>query len=129
MSLETQDQFHTNTLLPFPGATARPGRQFEPSALSTTGIIEGALFLTKDDAKRSMGKILVAMVTLVLSTGSCYMFDKKKSVTHLDLMPLHVSRLCQIAARIIALALFFSVQRDFAAWFPALLAQTSKNSF
>ena len=84
------------------------------------GIIKGALLLSEDDAERSLGKILVALCTLVFSTGACYMFDKKKSVTHLDMIPLHVSRLCQIGARITALVMFFSVKRDFAVWFPVM---------
>ena len=88
--------------------------------LSIGGVIKGALLLSEKDADRSTGKILVALITLVLSTGSCYMFDKKKSVRHVDMIPLHVSRLSQIAARITALLIFFSSQRDFAMWFPIM---------
>ena len=84
------------------------------------GIVRGALFLSEDSTDRSMGKVFVALGTLTFSIGSSYMFDKKQSVSHFDMIPLHVSRLCQVAARILALVIFFSVQRDFASWFPVL---------
>ena len=90
------------------------------SELSFRDVIKGALLLSENDSDRSMGKVFVALITLVLSTGSCYIFDKKKSVRHIDLMPLYVSRLCQIAARIIALLIFFSSQRNFTMWFPIM---------
>ena len=85
------------------------------------GIIRGMLL--SDSAKPleiSAGKMLFSILSVVLSIGGCYRFQKRGAITMVDMIPIYLSLLTQILFRTFAFIVFFSTGQRFKFWMPAI---------
>ena len=85
------------------------------------GLLRGIFFIFFTDAsevEKSFGKIIISIFGLVRSVGGCYTLQKRGAVV--TKIPMYISLLAQIMARIISFGLFFCAVRDFEVWFPIL---------
>ena len=63
------------------------------------------------DEQKSMGKLLMSVMSLVLSVASCYKMFKRAALSYGDLFFVYLSLLFQIMARIIAVWVLFATQQ------------------
>ena len=63
------------------------------------------------DEKKSMGKLLMSVMSLVLSVASCYKMFKRAALGYFDLLFVYLSLLAQLMARIIAVWVLFATQQ------------------
>ena len=85
------------------------------------GIIRGMLL--SDNAtplEISAGKMLLSIVSVVLSIGGCYRFQKRGAITLVDMIPIYLSLLTQILFRTFAFIVFFSTGQGFKFWMPSI---------
>ena len=89
--------------------------------INLTGII-GGMVLSKSASTTevSIGKMLLSIVSVVFSIGGCYRFQKRSSITLVDMIPIYFSLLTQILSRIFAFLLFFSTGKQFHIWMPSI---------
>ena len=81
--------------------------------ISTMGIkeiINGILFLEgATDTQKSVGKVIIAVLSVMYSVGECYRVQKREAVNmFFDIFPVYTSVLLQAIARVIAFSMLFS---------------------
>ena len=87
--------------------------------------ISGIFFLEgATDIHKSIGKVIIALLTIVYSVGECYRVQKREAVNiFFDIFPIYISILLQVVARTIAFSLFFAtVNNDNAYNGPGILS-------
>ena len=87
------------------------------------GIIRGMLVLdTATALEKSVGKMLLALISVTFSIGGCYRFRKRGAISMVEMTPIYLSLLAEVTARILALGTFFSEVPQFEMWFPVMFA-------
>ena len=73
-------------------------------------LISGILFLEDSTVtQKSIGVIIIAVLSIVYCVGECYRVQKREAVNmFFDIIPIYISFLLQVVARIIAFSMFFS---------------------
>ena len=85
------------------------------------GIIRGMLVLDSATAfEKTVGKMILALLSVTFSIGGCYRFKKRGAITMVEMAPIYLSLLAEMTARIVALGIFFSEVRRFEIWFPVM---------
>lgn len=85
------------------------------------GIVRGILLLEgASSLERSLGKMLVSLASVVVSIGGCYRYQKRGSISLVDMIPIFIMLLTSIMGRIAAFAAFFSTGAKFGTWMPVL---------
>ena len=83
------------------------------------GIIGGILlFSTATTVEKSIGKILVSLLSVVVSIGGCYRFQKRGAVSFVGTMPIFAMLFTSVLGRVAAFAAFFSTKAPFEIWMP-----------
>ena len=108
----------------------------ETFSVEFMGIIRGiVLSKSASTIEKSIGKMLLSITSVVFSIGGCYRFQKRRSITLVDTIPIFLSLLTQIISRIFAFLIFFSTGQSFDVWMPSffvvhsILVLTIKISF
>ena len=66
------------------------------------GIIRGMLVLdTATALEKSVGKMLLALLSVTFSIGGCYRFKKRGAISMLEMTPIYLSLLAEVTARVV----------------------------
>ena len=68
--------------------------------------------------EKSLGKLLITVISLVISIGGCYKIQKREAFSFGDMPMVYLSLMVQVVARIVSFALAFFAMDNFRAWFP-----------
>ena len=72
------------------------------------------IFMLKDatDTEKSLGKVIIAVLSIVYSVGECYRGQKREAVSvFFDIFPVYISLLLQVIGRVIAFSMFMSASK------------------
>ena len=75
--------------------------------------IDGIFFLEDaTDTEKSLGKVIIAVLSIVYSVGECYRVQKREAVSvFFDIFPVYISLLLQVIGRVIAFSMFMSASK------------------
>ena len=85
------------------------------------GILHFATFSklsAENEVEKSLGKLLLTILSLVLSIAGCYKIQKRGAFSLGDMPLVYLSLLVQVVARIVSFALAFFAMDNFRTWFP-----------
>ena len=81
----------------------------ELTDITFQGFINGILVSEGATNTASIAKIIFAMISIMYGVGECYRVQKREAVNmFFDIIPIYVSVLLQVIARVIAFSIFFS---------------------